>query len=279
MPTKPLSALPGNPCKIPEPGFIFVGGAPRSGTTLVHSLVCSTGGRGEVNDYVGESSFLTALIRSYEIGLMNWSNHTRYFFAARNSFQEHFRQLLSTALESIKAHLGNPKKLALKDPLLTPSFLTVSELLGDHVRFVVVIRNPYDVIRSRQQVFEIANPSSPFGPEEVRRFAHEFANSYRNFGKLEESGKLHMLRYEDLLDQSELNKLETFLSITGISEEGIVRDGADPENPWYSPKYGKKIDLENRFPPLKQEYKSIIDEICGALQQQYDYKRTGSQPH
>lgn len=42
--------------------------------------------------------------------------------------------------------------LCVKDPALTPHFPNVVRIPGARVRFVTVIRHPYDVVRSRQDV-------------------------------------------------------------------------------------------------------------------------------
>jgi hypothetical protein len=249
--------------------IVFVGGAPRSGTTLVYSLMCTSR---DINDYAGESSYLTALLKVYRVGLIKWEVHTQFLFPSRDAFREHMRSLVSTSLAHLYDHLGRPSVLALKDPLLTPVLPLVDELLSGQARYVVVLRHPFDVVRSRQQVFERECPNERFGPDKARAIAREYADTYEGLDTLYRSGRLYWVKYENLSDPAEMGGLAAFLSVSGFSEAGLTVDDFEVNDPWYSPKYGRPVDLTRRLTDLDQVYKSIVHEVCAPLMQQYGYR-------
>ena len=63
---------------------VFVSGSPRSGTTVCHSLICTSN---EVNDYVAESIYLTGLLNKFINGNSNEINNSDYF-GSMQEFQE-----------------------------------------------------------------------------------------------------------------------------------------------------------------------------------------------
>jgi len=50
--------------------MIFVGGAPRSGTTVTHALLCTSD---RTNAFHPEISFVRPLFNAYSVGMQNWT--------------------------------------------------------------------------------------------------------------------------------------------------------------------------------------------------------------
>jgi len=271
--------------------IFFVGGAPRSGTTITHALVCTSA---RINAYHPEISFLTPIVAAYQTGLHNWDNHTRAFFAEKAHFRLHMQKHVHLVMAYVGAALGQPEIISVKDPLLTPFFGYVAALLPARARFITVVRHPYDVLRSRQEVAEKAG--RVFTSEEATAVAHEYVAMYHHLDAPALAGRLFHYRYEDLLSEAVLDGLRRFTGCADISPDAVWRDlpGAaaqpapdkavtdqasgqvadDPasKDPWYSPKYRGTIDLTSRLSPLGPEYRAIADTICTPLMERFGYQ-------
>lgn len=255
--------------------IFFVGGAPRSGTTVTHALICSSE---RMCDYHPEISYVTPMVRAYTIGLNNWDGHTSAFFAQREHFRLHMNGLVGQSFSHIHRALGQPEMLCLKDPLLTPYFPRLQELMGQRARFITVIRHPYDVIRSRQEVARKAHKE--FDANLARAVAREYMQSYRHIDNPGFGDSLIHFRYEDLLSDQVLAGLRAFTGCDDISPEnvwGARRQAATntgdtaAKDPWFSPKYHGAIDLSSRLSPLASEFQAIANDICGPLMKRFGY--------
>jgi len=259
------------PSRYTGPVF-FVGGAPRSGTTVTHALLCSSA---RVNAYHPEVSFITPMIRAYTVGQSAWDGHTQAFFAEPEHFKTHMRGLIDQSLSHVHRALNSPELLSVKDPLMTPYFPKVLDLFGARARFVTVIRNPYDVVRSRQEVARKAN--QPFSPELARGICQQYLQSYRHIDNPAFGDQLIYFRYEDLLQPEVLSQLRGFTGCADISPDNVWRErrsetGAkQSSNPWHSPKYHGAIDLSSRLSPLEAPYREIVEAICAPLMERFAY--------
>jgi hypothetical protein len=112
---------------------LFVGGSWRSGTTLLHALICTSG---RTNDYIGECSYFSALTHALSQGLVSYTFHTRYYFASREEFIAHHASILRDELQRVWERTGRSAVLALKDPLLTPRFPLLASTLPEARRNV-----------------------------------------------------------------------------------------------------------------------------------------------
>lgn len=258
---------------------LFVGGAPRSGTTVTHALICTSQ---KSNRYVAESSYLSHLIKAYKTGIKTWNSHTNSFFAKPEHFCQHMGNLLWFALNRLHMNLGKPEILALKDPLLTPFFPEVNELLGTRVSFVTVVRDPYDVVRSRQEVFaKMHEGKKPFGLSQAKFVALEYMSSYQHLHDVQLKSRLFVVQYERIVELATIEALAGFVGVDDIDPDrmwgGTDKTGAEPEkapesnDPWFSPKYRKPLNLERRLSELAPEMKAVVDRICAPMQREFGY--------
>lgn len=249
---------------------IFIGGAPRSGTTVTHELVCTSS---HTNRYHPEISFVLPLINSYTRGINNWPNHTSAFFAEKEHFRIHVGNHVRASLAHVAKVLGNPEILSVKDPLMTPSFPTVRELLGDDARFITVMRHPYDVVRSLQEVTQ--KSGKVFNKAEAQAGARQFRHTYAHLDDPKLAGALFCFRYEDILEEATLDGLRKFTGMEDIDPSKVGAASApakkDDSNPWFSPKYHAPIDTKSRLSPLAPAYRQVVREICAPLMERFGY--------
>ena len=116
---------------------IFVLGAERSGTTVLHALLCTSD---EVNPYVAECTYFSHLLRAFPPVWQYFDVHAHSYFGARSEFLEYHSNLLRMVLADTWRHLGCPRVMALKDPLLTRQVGVLAMLLPGS-RFVVSVRD------------------------------------------------------------------------------------------------------------------------------------------
>lgn len=227
---------------VSKPRWVFVGGAPRSGTTLLQALLSTANFS---NDYIAECGYFSTLITSYIHGCSRFSDQTKYYFKDWQNFNLFHRGLLQTVLEKISLNIGNPETLLLKDPLLTPHFDLVSDLLPE-ATFIVSVRNPLPTVASRLQVMKRAGDWTEGDFSKVERCCDEYNFSYSGIlrGRASMESRLYIVKYEDILkyifsdipadfrDNLRLDKLWGS-SLTDINESNV--------GPWRSQLYGGPI--------------------------------------
>lgn len=247
--------------------IIFVGGAPRSGTTVTHALICTSH---QVNTHSPEIAFFRAMPDAFRIGMLAWELHTHAFFDSEEAFRLHMRETADFQIRRFWDKLGRPKVLAVKDPLLTPYFPEVAALYPDKALFVTVIRHPYDVVRSRQEVQIRAG--AEFGAEHARVVAEDYVSYYEPLVSGTFRGRQFAFRYEGLNKPEVQASLATFLEIDDLHARPIWGRHQDmSENAWHSPKYFQPIDMEPRLSPLADEFKAVVRAICGPLMRRFGY--------
>jgi hypothetical protein len=225
---------------------VFVGGAARSGTTLLHALICTSR---DVNPYVGECSYLTGLAWSLTSALQHFDIHTRYYFDDLAAFEAYHADLLSTVLHQHWRSLGSPRVLALKDPNLTMLFPSLARWFPQ-ARFVVSTRDPRDVVASRVKVQQRTAPGS-----NDRNFIDQVANDYNTvYGHLLASravfgDRLLMVSYEALVGRADVAEIGGFLGLSDLDASALwQRSRVDEKtyagHAWNSPLYHQPITAE-----------------------------------
>lgn len=257
--------------------LIFIGGAPRAGTTVVHALICTAS---RTNIYHPEISFIVPLFNAYMVGCTNWVEHTNAFFAEPEHFDAHMRRIIDLALDHVSLVLRDPPVLTIKSPDLTPRFGWVHRLLKDRARFVTVIRHPYDVVRSRQEVIE--RGGERFDVAWVERTAREWNFAYRHLDDTVLAPAVYVMRYEDMLAKDTIAALRHFTGLDDISPDRVwegqrqAQAGAEDSDPWFSPKYHTAIELTRRLSPLAPASRRIVDEVCAPMMKRFGYDAGGA---
>lgn len=253
----------------------FVAGAPRTGTTVLHALIC-TGDT--VNDYIAESSYFTALIRPFMQGWTNFDAHTyAYFSGGRQEFAQYHAQLLRGVLHDIWHHVGRPKKLALKDPLLSTHIGNLAQLLPE-TRYVLSIRDPRDVAASRVAVIRRGNPNATISDPDILRICQEFVASYAALVKTPDlfHNRVLIVPYEGLSRSGDLSAVEKFMGIVchpDLVWKSELTDINSPANrtEWRTEQYGKPLNADsigNYASILTPPQVQIVLDKCGPLMQQ-----------
>lgn len=250
--------------------MIFVGGAPRSGTTIAHAIICTAQG---VSRYGPEISFFRGFMSAYRNGKAAWAGHTSAYFDDAADLRSLIRDVSDRALSRVWTALDRPDILAVKDPHLTPFFPDVDEIYGDSARYVTVCRHPFDVVRSRQEVHERSGPGFLFSADDVTGVAREYAAYYRAVLQADFAGRHAFLRYEDLARPQVIQQLAAFLDLGGFAMDRLWGQsaGASQDDAWGSPKYNRPLDLGPRLSALDPNWKALTARICGPVMARLGY--------
>jgi hypothetical protein len=256
---------------------IFVGGAPRSGTSVTHALLCTAPA---CNNYHPEISFARPIFEAYSVGMEHWEGHTSAFFQIPEHLKIHVRKLAQQSMSYIWRVVKQPKVLCVKDPLLTRNFVAVKTVMEWPSQFVTVMRHPYDVVRSQQEVY--ARSGVVMDEMEVYRLSAEYMLSYAHVDDPEMEGSVFHFRYEDLGQPWLTDQLRAFTGMGGIDPALIWNEGShelteqEKADPFFSPKYHGPIDTTRRLDPLDPAFQQIVIRVCGQLMERCGYHADGS---
>ena len=246
---------------------LFVGGSWRSGTTVLHALICTSD---KANDYIGECSYFSALVHALSIGLEAFDVHTKYYFASPGEVIAHHASILRGELHRIWCRLDKPAILSLKDPLLTPSFPLLARTLTE-ARFVVSVRDPLDTLSSRIDVFRRMNGGADPTVVQVRELCLQYVATYRaiadNLDAFED--RLCLIDYQALVEGDD-SKLRAFglpdIDRGSVWQSSITDVHEHAGNPWLTPLYGAALSAASigRYRDrLPCDLEGLVMEICG----------------
>lgn len=253
----------------------FVTGAPRTGTTILHALICTDQ---SVNDYIAESSYFTALLRAFAAGWANFDTHTyAYFSGDRQAFGRYHSQLLRAVLHDIWQQVGRPKKLALKDPLLSRQIGNLAQLIPES-KYVLSIRDARDVVASRVTVARKGNPDAVITAAEIAGFCKEFNASYAPLINAPDifARRALLVPYEGLSRSGDLTAVDSFMGIRCQPDHVWQSKLTDINRPaskteWHTEQYGRPLNAESigNYAGIltPQQVQAVLDQ-CGPVMRQ-----------
>ncbi|MBL4907472.1 MAG: sulfotransferase [Sneathiella sp.] len=182
--------------------IIFVGGAMRTGTSLLQHTLCSTP---STNDMMFECHHLTSHVKTYA----QWRNKSDRaladFFDGLEELKGFTKIQLDSLLTSIHRQQHSPRDLILKHPELTPLFPAVAELLPN-AKFVIMVRDPRDVVSSMLVVAEkqkkLGRSSNMVAAQrDMKKLTHIFLSFYQSVQYLMKvaRNRVMFVKYETLV--------------------------------------------------------------------------------
>lgn len=264
--------------------LLLIGGAQRSGTTLLQLLLCQAE---ESNEMLREASYLRGLLRTYRESAR--TKEISSYFSTPLEFQAFHAELTARFIHQASTHLGSPKCLVLKDPYFSIYTGEVLQLLPS-ARLLCMVRDPRDTLASMVEVnkrsVELYNKL--IFPNDLRKLCEHFLTFYAPFFSTEfapHKERVSFIRYEDLLQKTEdtLAILEgvTGLTLRSIELEGNLESGhVDYEedkdiSPWWSKHYGKELSTDSigRYKTIfSREQIAAINTFCSPLLTRFGYE-------
>jgi hypothetical protein len=274
-----------------EMTYFIMGGAMRSGTTILNNILCSAE---NINPQIAECFFLTNLTRAYAQTKGNFDTFLSCYFDNPKAFQHMVGGWVEEFLDKTRKRY-KANHLVLKNPEITPLIPDLHELLRNKAKFIVSVRDPRDTVVSMMKVGErmrqqnIAHQLASLG-RNVQVFAQMYNTYYANlFNRLTPELKPHVLfiRYEDVVQKlpEVMEALKDFTGLTfhydphstwqNMDEETFKKGEVDP--------FAKSFDSGLHRKPLSKEAvgrhaemltpeeSGIVGQQCSKLMQIFQY--------
>ena len=208
---------------------IFVGGAMRTGTSLLQNVLSSAA---QANDMAVECQYLTEQLRLYVIWSQKNERAITDFFKDQSEFREYTQNLVIDFLNRTHKNQHEPEYLVLKHPEITPFIPLLARSLPT-AKFVVSVRDPRDVVASMLTVAEkqIKNGRTSNmvqAGRDVAKLTKLFLSFYNGLNRMprEASPRLQYVKYEDVV-------LNTAALLPKLSQyTGLDLGGYDPKAKW-----------------------------------------------
>lgn len=133
-----------------------------------------------------------------------------------------------------------------------------------------MVRHPYDVVRSRQEVQ--TRLGAPFEEIHAQVVAEEYVRYCEAALASDFAGPRLVFRYEGLNKPDVQAGIARFVGVDDLHARPMWGRSLDRSgDAWHSPKYFQPIDLERRLSPLAENFKRVTRAICGPLMKQFGY--------
>jgi len=271
----------------------FVGGAARSGTTLVQSILCSDQ---EANPLLTEVSPLTIMLNGHRDSIKNFHLYPGMYFNDETEIDTLYASLVKKFFYHVK-NKYKCKKLVLRAPVITKYFPVLKRLVDSveyRTKFICVIRDPRSTISSMITWNQISKERKDKGILKYERNIGEITSFYNSFymqllreKKLFTEQSLLFMRYEDIVSDAK-DAVRTLSSYSGLDLKSydplvdwqrVEYDFADEDSiysPAITPLYGKPISNERIFSykeMLEPNEIAEIEERCEVIFRRFNYAR------
>ena len=262
---------------------VFIGGYLRTGTTLLQNILCSAP---QTHAMIREAVLLGDLLESFRRSLTLFDEHSCDYFEDRAALRTHMEGLVRAHLQHVHQRLEAPEFLVLKRPQMT-LHLPLLHVLQPQARFIVMIRDPRDVVASALEAIE--RGAQEFSTRDPARIAESMRAYTTNCTESRLPGfreNCLYLRYEDLVSQPEAAH-QLLGEFTGIAlDSSVARAGARPgrvdydsdaqvDRPLHSPLYGRAMStgrIGNYKKVLTPSQVAAVEEICAPIMERFGYR-------
>jgi Sulfotransferase family len=267
----------------------FIGGAPRSGGTLLASILCSDR---TTNPTLREAHYLREMVQAYRQGkqLFNTLEGGHYFtdFEDLRQFSSSWVQAL---LDKLAARYAPATHLVIKSFLMSVMFPAVFELLPE-ARFLVSVRDPRDIACSQIEVGEKQHQQGQNVrfPRDVTRLSRENRHYYlpsMTFQHPRFRNQVLFVRYEDLVQQPD-TQIDRIRAFTGLALEDYnpaefwagggrdFRSDRKSGDPYINELYGKGVST-SRVGRYREKLTPgeirVIETECAPIFSAFGYKQ------
>ncbi len=271
---------------------IFVGGAIRTGTTLLQSIICSSP---DTHPLIHECQYLAEQMHLFAKWRNNNSPYITHYFGTLENFHVFARNLVEQLLAIAGEHIRPHRAIVLKCPHLSYYFGDLAEMLPD-ARFIVCVRDPRDTIASMLDVAKRQSNNKEKGTlvdlgHDMEAFCRFFAQFYRpvfialSADRHGLKGRLLFIKYEDLVGNTAtvVQNLAKFCNISLADFRIDQQWRAMPDyaasvsenNVWRTDLYGRGVSNERvggHKDVLSADDIGVIDRLCADFYKIFGYR-------
>jgi hypothetical protein len=219
----------------PEQRIVLVGGAMRSGTTIIHRALCTAKNS---NPYLSECWYLRDLLHLRRIALVRYDLRYRDQLGALANYEHIVKMQAEYYFALVSARYGDPGVLFLKHPELVKYFVEMGRMFPNML-FIAIVRDPRDVIASMKQIRERQLAEDLFSPliklgDHIEALCEFYAEYYDRLLKFAPGLKprVSFVRYEDVMNdpKTEVAKIGKFAGADFDLEQVGTFEKADVDN-------------------------------------------------
>jgi hypothetical protein len=197
--------------------IIIIGGAMRSGTTLLNNMICNSD---RTNPVVEESHLLTHFLSGYRLAKGSIKQLKGHYFQDEESLRKFFATHVLDFFNNMSLVHHHPEYLVVKNPEFTPLIMDFLELIPE-AKILISVRDPRDTVVSMCDVIgkmKRNNHHSGLASLDgnITGLARHYMNYYLHmiyFLSKKPNPNIVFVRYESLVEETKDYKkqLETFL--------------------------------------------------------------------
>jgi Sulfotransferase family len=256
--------------------LVLIGGAQRSGTTLLQTLLAAALG----SPNLPEAHILSDILATYKRAKA-FGDKTRYYYPTDDDLLSFFRSFAERHVADIFA-AGNPRALVLKDPNFVQALDEAAAVFPQAVS-IVTIRDPRDIASSFVKIGERENREDKpdkYAMRDMGFVSKKIMASYEPVVDGAGSQNAELVRYEDLARDPE-GTLLTLASNTGLdlSLDRIERaDWLEPDArhqaSWVTELEGAKpspASIGSFAHVMRTEEIAVVQKYCEPIMRKFGY--------
>jgi hypothetical protein len=255
--------------------LILIGGAQRSGTTLMQTLLANAA----ESPILPEAHILSDILASYKRA-KEFGKKTHFFYPSDDDLRAFFQSFADRHIADVVAAAKPRDVLVLKDPHFAQTMDEASVLLPGAVR-IVCLRDPRDIAASFIQIGQRQSSAKPtkYEKRDISYISHKILGSYRLMTESVEPNAF-IVRYEELAanPKATLEKLARDsglkLSFDRIDQPVWLDFQARHETSWISELEGGKASpasIGSFQRVLRGDEIAVVQHICGPIMSRYGY--------
>jgi hypothetical protein len=257
--------------------LIIIGGAQRSGTTLLQTLLANALKVPLLPEAHIFCDILAAYKRAKEFG-----NKTRFFYATQNDLSSFFQSIAVRHICDIITRVGSTSALVLKDPNLIQVLDEAAALFPQCIR-IVCLRDPRDIAASFLQIGQrqpTEGKPSKYRKRDIGFTANKILGAYAPWMDSAQSANTFVVRYEDMASeprgalQALARDTGLELSLDRIDHPIWLAADARHQTSWITQLEGQKPSSESigSFKRvLRSDEVAFVQQICEPIMKRFAY--------
>jgi Sulfotransferase family len=256
--------------------LVLIGGAQRSGTTLLQTLLANA----LESPILPEAHILSDILAAYKRA-KEFDNKTRFFYAAEDDLHSFFRSFAQRHLADIVASIKPISVLVLKDPNFVQVLDEASLIFAQSIR-IVCMRDPRDITASFVQIGQRQSGPEPgrYEKRDISFISKKILASYQPLMRAMQPPSVVVVRYEDIASDPR-GGLQALARDTGLElsldliEQPVWLDAqARHEASWITELEGTQASpasIGSFMRVLSDEEIAVVQRICKPIMSQFGY--------